>query len=83
MMYKLPTRVAYRILEHMVQDSFFPSITTDSGQRFLLICTKSLDQSPQPSALGQQCMKMSAERTELKTYLWKGFEASITMGKTR
>lgn len=26
---------------------------------------------------------MSAERAELKAYLWKGFKASITMNKTR
>lgn len=69
--------------KHMVLDVFFlflffllSTIITDSGQRFLLICTKSLDWNPQPSAIGWQCKQMSAEWAELKTCLEKGFETS-------
>lgn len=66
-----------------IQDFVFPSITTDLGQRFLLICTKSLDWNPQPSAVGWWYMKMSAKRAELKTYLRKRFKVSATVDKTR
>lgn len=72
--------------EHMVLGGFFffiPSVTTDSGQSFLLICTKSLDENPQPSAIGWRCMQMSAEWAELRLCLWEGFKVGVARSQER